>query len=322
MTHPCANPNTIITDIDDGATITMRIINVYHQRSKRHGHTLNNLLSHELDDQIPTLLIGDFNTHSPLWSTPDRTPDSWASTFTDWLKTNGLHCLNPRHITTWMPPNNTQQASVLDLVFANDAAYLSAQLGEVDISFDHSLGSDHAAVTIHIYPLDSPTLIPPPAPTGYRAKDEHKDAWMKEFVMLLPPCLPYAPEHSTPPPVPAWDHEDRGDMVHASLKPFDDAIKEASRRTLPPKWIPDPKGARWWNDACSVAHTLARTATGNTARKAASLNLKRMVVQAKREWAHNYLHHATEASDIWRMAATRKGRPTRLFPPLRREDGT
>jgi len=104
---------------------------------------------------------------------------------------------------------------------------------------------------------------------------------MKEFVMLLPPCLPYAPKHSTPPLVPAWDHEDRGDMVHASLKPFNDAIEEASRRTLPPKRILDPKGARWWNDACSVAHTLARTTTGNTTRKAASLNLKRTVVQAK-----------------------------------------
>jgi hypothetical protein len=231
-------------------------------------------------------------------------PDSWASTFTDWLETNGLHCLNPRHITTWMPPNNTQQALVLDLVFANDATYLSAQLGEVDISFDHSLGSDHAAITIHIYPLNSLTLIPPPAPASYRAEDEHKDAWMKEFVMLLPPCLPYAPEHCTLPLVPTWDHEDQGDMVHASLKPFDNAIKEASCHTLPPKQILDPKGARWWNDACSVAHTLARTATGNAARKAMSLNLKCTVVQAKREWAHNYLHHATEAANIWRMAAT------------------
>jgi hypothetical protein len=33
-THPCTSPNTVITNIDDGATITMRIINVYHQRSK------------------------------------------------------------------------------------------------------------------------------------------------------------------------------------------------------------------------------------------------------------------------------------------------
>ena len=29
--HPTASPNTIITDINDSATITMRIINVYHQ---------------------------------------------------------------------------------------------------------------------------------------------------------------------------------------------------------------------------------------------------------------------------------------------------
>jgi hypothetical protein len=143
------------------------------------------------------------------------------------------------------------------MIFANDAAHFSAQLGEVDISFEHSLGSDHAALTICIHPLDSPTLIPPPAPMGYRAEDEHKDAWMKEFAMLLPPCLPYAPEHCTPPLVPAWDHKDRGDTVHTSLKPFDDAIAEASHRTLPPKRIPDPKGTRWWNDACSVAHMLA-----------------------------------------------------------------
>jgi hypothetical protein len=276
--HLASNPNTIITDIDDGTTITMRIINVYHQRSPQGGHTLGNLLSHELDDQIPTLLIRDFNMHSPLWSSPDCTPDSWASTFTDWLETNGLHCLNPRHITTWTPPNNTQQVSVLDLVFANDATYFSAQLGEVDISFEHSLGSDHAAITIHIYPLYSPTLIPPPAPMGYRAEDKCKDAWMREFAMLFPPCLPYAPKHCTLPLVPTWDHDDWGDSVHASLKPFNDAIAEASRRTLPPKWIPDPKGARWWNDACSVAHTLARTAIRKTARKAASLNLKHTVV--------------------------------------------
>jgi hypothetical protein len=33
MTHPTANPNTTILNIDNGATITMHIINVYHQRS-------------------------------------------------------------------------------------------------------------------------------------------------------------------------------------------------------------------------------------------------------------------------------------------------
>jgi hypothetical protein len=255
--HLMSNPNTVITDIDDGATITMRIINVYHQRPSRGGHALGNLLSHELDDQIPTLLIGDFNTHSPLWSIPDRMPDSWATTFTDWLEANSLHCLNPRHTTTWSPPDRDQQASILVLILANDAAHLSAQLGKVDISFEHSLSSDHAAVTIYIYPLDSPTLIPPPTPTGYHAEDKHKDAWMKEFVMLLPLCLPYAPEHCTLPLVPTWDHNDRGDSVHASLKPFDNAISEASRHTLPPKQIPDPKGAQWWNKACSVAHMLA-----------------------------------------------------------------
>jgi len=34
------------------------------------------------------------------------------------------------------------------------------------------------------------------------------------------------------------------------------------------------------------------------------------------------LHHATETADIWRTAAVYKGCPSRLFPPLCREDGT
>jgi hypothetical protein len=99
-----------------------------------------------------------------------------VSSLTDWLETNSFHCLNPRHTTKWNPLDNNQQGSVLDLIFANDTAYLSAKLGKVDISFEHSLGSDHTTLTIHIYPINSPTLIPPPTPTGYCAEDKHKDA--------------------------------------------------------------------------------------------------------------------------------------------------
>jgi hypothetical protein len=75
--------------------------------------------------------------------------------------------------------------------------------------------------------------------------------------MLLPLCLPYTSEYCTVPLAPTLDHDDQGGAVYTSLKPFNNAISEASCHILSLKRIPDPKGARWWNDAYSVAHMLA-----------------------------------------------------------------
>jgi hypothetical protein len=51
---------------------TIHVINVYHQVShnKANCHALPHLLSSHLDQSIPTLVIGDFNTHSIYWSLP------------------------------------------------------------------------------------------------------------------------------------------------------------------------------------------------------------------------------------------------------------
>ena len=70
-----ANPNTVILDIEDKTSTTIQIINIYHEVPQR-GHTLHHLMAHKIDDQTPTLLIGDFNTSSPRWSMPGKTPSS------------------------------------------------------------------------------------------------------------------------------------------------------------------------------------------------------------------------------------------------------
>ena len=108
-----------------------------------------------------------------------------------------------------------------------------------------------------------------------------------------------------------------GVTVHKYLKRVDHAIKEASHKTLEPKWVPDPRGVSWWNDACSVAHMLARTAPAGPERRQAAKNLRRTITGAKREWAHKCLHEAVDTKDVWSMAKTRKGRTTNTFPPLR-----
>jgi hypothetical protein len=162
----------------------------------------------------------------------------------------------------WVGSQEGNHPSILNLVLANDIAQYSAQLGDVTVSLANSLGSDNAALMFKIYPLYSITIIPPPAPSGFKVDNELKDLWVKEFVMLLPPCLPYAPKHSTAPNDPlvicrrVMAHE----SIDESLNLFNRAIDEASHCTLKPNRVPDPRGIRWWNDACSVAHMLAWTA--------------------------------------------------------------
>jgi hypothetical protein len=187
----------------------------------------------------------------------------------------GFQCQNPIGVPTWVGSREGDQPSVLDLVLANDIMCYSAQLGDVTVSLSDSLGSDHAALIFEIYTLNSIAIIPPPALSGFKVDDELKDSWVKEFIMLLPLCPPYAPEHSTAPNDPSVIRH--GVTAHKSidesLNLFNRAIDEASCRTLKPNRVPDPRGIRWWNDAYSVAHTLARTAPAGRQRHLAARNL-------------------------------------------------
>jgi hypothetical protein len=156
-----ASLNTLVLDVLDNTSITLHIINVYHTQPVT-GHDLHHILRHEPDDTIPTTLIGDFNTHSPMWSLPGRTPSSWATAFTDWMDAHGFQCQNPPGVLTWVRSREGDHPSILDLVLANDIAHYSAQLGDIMVSLADSLGLDHVALIFEIYPLDSIAIIPPP----------------------------------------------------------------------------------------------------------------------------------------------------------------
>ena len=123
---------------------------------------------------------------------PGKNLSSWVSQLTDWTDDNGLECLNPLHTPTWARSREGNCPSVIDLVFANNCAHFSGQLSDVDVSFEMYLGSDHATLSINIYPLTSLAILPPPQPTGYRAEDGAKDVWMREL-SLRPPTRMWVP---------------------------------------------------------------------------------------------------------------------------------
>jgi len=73
--HPLASLTSMVMNVMDANDMTLWIINTYHAVPKW-GHGLYYLLSHSLDETVPTLLIGNLNTHDPQWSCSNQTPSS------------------------------------------------------------------------------------------------------------------------------------------------------------------------------------------------------------------------------------------------------
>ena len=261
-THPLANHNTIVLRITNDGETELQIISLYHEVDlTTRKHRLHHLLQFETDERTPTLLIGDFNTHAPRWSLPGRTPSTWATDLTNWLDENGFDLRNPPDVPTWESTRPQDRPSIIDLAFANEAATLSNQIGEVTVSFADSLGSDHASLSLNFYPLHSLAILPPPAPNGFRTDDEHREAWSHAFLQqltnshsdALAGAETTAVYYLTPraeanaygangpvvsSPLVAAPHRDEGQdtvrLQHAVVT-FESAIEEASRLTLPPK---------------------------------------------------------------------------------------
>jgi len=131
--HPLSTPCTVVIDVLKENAITLRLVNVYHDVPMR-GHSLTSIFSHDADELTPTLFVGDFNTHSPLWSLPHSTTSSWARDFEDWMGHTSLSILNPLDTPTWVGSKPMDKPSVLDLALANKAALLAGQLGLVEVS--------------------------------------------------------------------------------------------------------------------------------------------------------------------------------------------
>jgi endonuclease/exonuclease/phosphatase family metal-dependent hydrolase len=64
----------MVLDVATGEE-TLRLVNIYHQVPREGGgHALPHILSSHLDPLVPTLFMGDLNTHSPAWSLKHSDP--------------------------------------------------------------------------------------------------------------------------------------------------------------------------------------------------------------------------------------------------------
>ena len=273
----------------------LRLVNVYHCVPER-GHDLSHILSLELDPVVPTLVAGDFNTHGPEWSLPGASMSPWAQALEEWFEASELSLCNPHGVATWLGRED-QCPSVLDLALLNTPAKLSNQFSDISVSFDLSLGLDHAALTVLWTPMHALPPLPPSTLPGFAIEDELKETWSKAFAAIPDPII------SSP-----------ASLAIAADRLLSD-ITDTCTALFEPRKLPDPRGARWWNSTCSAALTAVQTAP-REARQMASRAFSTVLAAERRKWADDFLHH-TAKHKLWEATRWRHGHRTSRIPPLR-----
>jgi hypothetical protein len=106
LNHPLVNPNSIIIDVKEDNQVIARLVNTYHAIPPT-GHSLQYLFEYDAEDLTPMVIIGDFNTHSTIWSMEGKTPSTWARVFEDWLEQTDFLVMNPHRKPTWCSHRDT-----------------------------------------------------------------------------------------------------------------------------------------------------------------------------------------------------------------------
>jgi len=307
--HPGTSPCSLFIDIRISDCLFC-ILNVYHQviykESGGRRHNLHHLFVNPLPSFIPTLVMGDFNTHSSTWSFPWATVSSWACPLEEWFEDSELELMSPPQTATRLGDpksnGNFQRDSILDLVLLNDVATCTGRFSSVSVSFSDSLGSDHVALFICWFPPSPPqpyecTILP-----GFSLDDTLWDSWSKAFSLL-----PTPPTNTVP-------------LLMTAADQFDTDIYDTCTPLFWRRMTPDFCGVRWWNAHCEAALTLVKT-TNCGSRTATGCALRAIVCEAKRAWSNDQFHLASP-DNVWKGTAWRHGRWANRIPPILKVDGS
>jgi hypothetical protein len=304
--HPCL----LITDIRTG-TYYWRVINFYNDVAD--PSALDALVGLDLDATIPTLLVGDFNLHSPSWSPTGWDTSRGAHRLEEWAATQTLELLSKPRILTRMGEGGGRN-STLDLAWCNMAALIQGTFVGAEVDFGGSQGSDHALirtiastpVAIYRVPADTVAIYRVPADRTDRFDiDIDAEAW-EEWDRILRFELPPLTQ-----PLTLVDVDTFVDNIYL-------AFNAACRATMKTVGAAPGFNSRWWNEDCKVAAKAMQEGFWNDADQcAANLHLKKVVREAKREWANEYITTA----NVWEVAAWRHGRHSSHIPALRNKNG-
>ena len=230
-------------------SFNIRIFNIYNQDSPSFPTKAveRNLLPTPLPK--PSLLLGDFNLHHPLWD-PDTTGSSReADDLHDWIEENNLHLLNTPGTGTFFRANMNRE-SVLDLSLATDN--LANRIEDWQII--PAIGSDHHAISLTVRPSNADLVESPLAQIRFNTK---KARW-EDFATALQDALADldlelslqnlpAPSHDTSMALMQGRLPDLAQRLDQLAKQFTDAMVRACQRSMSTIQL-GAKSKPWWSE--------------------------------------------------------------------------
>jgi hypothetical protein len=291
VSHPCL----LVTDFHIG-TYYWCTLNFYNDIED--PSALNTLLGLDLDATIPTLIVGDFNLHSTSWSPLGWTTSRGAHRLEEWMAGQTFELLNKPRIPTHMGEGGAHN-STIDLAWCNMAMLVQGTFFSVQVDFGGSMGSDHALIRV-IASTPAHVARTTADRTNRFDTDIDTDTW-EEWERILRFKLPPLSPISTP-----LDVDTRVDAIYH-------AFNKACKATMKSVGAALGFNSRWWNDECkAVAKATKEGFWTEEEARLANKHLKKVVREAKRNWANDYISTA----NIWEVAAWRHGRRSSLIPAL------
>ena len=132
---------------------TFRVYNIYHDACTNDNpdgsqtnqatqqQSLADILDIDINLHTPTIISGDFNTHSRKWSPPGIWQSPWALDIKEWAVSQTLELTSPPGTPT-RKGDRRQKDSTLDLIWISKAATLDDTFQDIKVDFSTSLGSD------------------------------------------------------------------------------------------------------------------------------------------------------------------------------------
>ena len=282
----------------------IRIINFYHDVND--PSSLRTLTTLELDPEVPTILVGDFNMHSPSWSPEGWTRSPRVETFETWAATQTMELQTGRGDITRRGKED-ERPSTLDLTWHNLAASMSITLTPPTLDWEASLGSDHAGIRTQWIPGSRPTIshLRPLRTYKLDLKEEERRNWKESIIRALPPI---------------WGDLSTPTLVDEAARSLQAAVEHACETHMTHKKAPGARSNRWWTQECTDAVQAVREAIAEDdvdRRQTTQRTLKKTVKASKRKWADTLV----TTGDVWEVAKWRHGRKANTIAALRKDNG-
>ena len=245
--------HAVTVETKDKETVT--VVNVYYPEGVQRAEYLDWMSNIEVSKYI---ICGDFNSHSPLWSSTRAQSDSGGSHIEAMLENVDMCILNDGTITR-IPDISQHNPSAIDLTFCSSNVFM-----DMDWSVeDDPLGSDH--LPVHITYDYSPKTISNHTHQNY--------IYDKANWVMFRSILERA------------DYPDNFDAPDSWYSRFQSIVVSAANRSIPKSNNKDQNGNdkkrlnEWWNDKCQEQRSLYRRLVKNYKRSKNLDNFEEMKKQ-------------------------------------------